>query len=203
MIQMWDSRYSDEDFAYGEQANVYFKEQIQKIKAGKILCPAEGEGRNAVYAATLGWESYAFDQSEEGYKKALALAQKNKVTINYLVGEIDKLSYPENSFDAIVLVYAHFPPHVRKQYHQIISRYLKPGGTLILEGFSINNLELSQNQEASNGPKNPEMLFTEEMIKDDFKNYEIIDLKEEHITLDEGKYHQGEAAVIRFVGKKL
>lgn len=203
MKPMWEDRYSNEEYAYGEDANLYFKTQLQQLEVGKILFPAEGEGRNAVHAAAMGWETYAFDQSVEGCKKALALAHKNKVTIDYIVGEIEKLSYPENSFDVIVLIYAHFPSQVRKQYHQIISRYLKSGGTLILEGFSKHNLKLSQDQEASNGPKDLKMLFSTEEISSDFENFEILELKEELITLDEGPYHQGKASVIRFVGKKL
>lgn len=203
MKQMWDSRYREEGFAYGEQPNVYLEEQIKKIKKGKILFPAEGEGRNAVYAATLDWKVEAFDLSPKGKEKAIQLAEKHKVNINYQVGELSKINYDKESFDVISLIYAHFPPAVRTEYHLALSRYLKKGAYIILEGFSLNNLELSKNLEASNGPKNPEMLFTEDMIRNDFPDFEIIDLKEEYITLDEGKYHQGQAAVIRFVGKKL
>jgi hypothetical protein len=46
------------------------------------------------------------------------------------------------------------------------------------------------------------MLFSKEEIKTDFKNYEILLLKEEEIDLQEGIYHQGRGSVIRFVGKK-
>lgn len=203
MKEMWDSRYSEEGFAYGEEPNIYLKEKIRKLDRGNILFPAEGEGRNAVYAARLGWEVEAFDQSSKGKEKALLLAMEHKVNINYQVGELSQVSYAKDSFDVLSLIYAHFPPTARQKYHQHLSDYLKKGAYIILEGFSKNNLELNKHQEASNGPKNLEMLFSKEMIKNDFPGFEIIELKEQLINLDEGKYHQGKASVIRFMGRKL
>ena len=83
MKEFWDARYKDSAFAFGEEPNEYFKEQISNLKPGKLLMPAEGEGRNAVFAAKLGWDVHAFDQSLNGQKKAMDLALKNKVNINY------------------------------------------------------------------------------------------------------------------------
>lgn len=202
MKKMWDARYGEEDYAYGEAPNAYLKEQLKKLSVGKILFPAEGEGRNAVYAATLGWNVKAFDISKEGYKKAQLLASKHQVKLDYQTGALDQLEYDMESFDALILVYAHFPPHLRNEYHQRLSQYVKTGGIIILEGFSKNNLILSQQQEASNGPKDIKMLFSQEEIAEDFKGFKVLELKEEIITLDEGPYHQGSASVIRFVGKK-
>ena len=92
-LQRWNERYSKEEFAYGEQPNNYLKEQLQRLNTGKILCAAEGEGRNAVFAAKLGWEVSAFDISIEGKNKAMQLAKQNNVTIDYQVGELPALSY--------------------------------------------------------------------------------------------------------------
>src|SRR6187401_2388274 len=89
----WDDRFSQEGFAYGEQPNNYLKEQLEKLNAGTILFPAEGEGRNAVFAAKLGWKVSAFDISAEGKNKALRLAQANNVTIDYQVGQLQVLNY--------------------------------------------------------------------------------------------------------------
>src|SRR6186713_3732560 len=91
--ERWNDRYSNEAFAYGEEPNNFFKEQIEKLNAGTILFPAEGEGRNAVYAAKLGWEAAAFDISAEGKNKALKLAEANNVTIDYKIGELETLNY--------------------------------------------------------------------------------------------------------------
>src|SRR6188768_3982479 len=114
----WNERYSQEDFAYGEAPNHYLKEQLEKLNPGNILFPAEGEGRNAVFAAKLSWNVSAFDISIEGKNKALQLAKANNVTIDYQVGELQTLNYQANQFDAIALIYAHFPADVKSFYHQ-------------------------------------------------------------------------------------
>src|SRR6478609_4052504 len=92
-IDRWNDRYSKNEFAYGEQPNEYLKEQLEKLNVGSILFPAEGEGRNAIFAAKLGWKVSAFDISVEGKNKALRLAQANKVTLDYQVGELQLLNY--------------------------------------------------------------------------------------------------------------
>ena len=109
----WNDRYSKEEFAFGEQPNNYIKEQLEKLTVGTILFPAEGEGRNAVFAAKLGWTVSAFDISVEGKKKAVRLAEAHKVTIDYQVGELQTLNYQPEQFDAIALIYAHFPADIK------------------------------------------------------------------------------------------
>src|SRR5678816_3069114 len=92
-IERWNERYSKEEFAYGQQPNNYLKEQLEKLAVGTILFPAEGEGRNAVFAAKLGWTVSAFDISIEGKNKALRLADANHVMIDYQVGELENLDF--------------------------------------------------------------------------------------------------------------
>src|SRR6476620_1075407 len=99
-IDKWNERYSAEAFAYGEQPNNYLREQLEKLPVGTILFPAEGEGRNAVFAAKLGWTVSAFDISVEGQKKALRLAEANKVVLDYHVGELQTLTFKQEQFDA-------------------------------------------------------------------------------------------------------
>ncbi|MEI9943030.1 MAG: class I SAM-dependent methyltransferase [Chitinophagaceae bacterium] len=103
-VDRWNERYSSAEFAYGEEPNNYLKEQLEKLKPGTLLFPAEGEGRNAVFAAKLGWAVSAFDISEEGKNKALRLATANNVTIDYQVGELQSLNYHTEQFDAIALI---------------------------------------------------------------------------------------------------
>ncbi len=202
MKDKWDDRYSIKEFAYGEQPNNYFKEQLIKIPEGIILLPAEGEGRNAVYAATLGWTVFAFDLSAEGKKKAIQLADKYQVKINYEVGEFQSLNYHVNQFDAIALIYAHFPADKKSGYHKTLATYLRPGGILIFEAFSKNHLSYMSNNEKMGGPKEVEMLFSINEIKADFDNLEIIELAEQEVELNEGLFHVGKGSVIRFVGRK-
>ncbi|MDA3853467.1 MAG: class I SAM-dependent methyltransferase, partial [Bacteroidales bacterium] len=152
MKEMWEARYGEKEFAYGQVPNTYLKEQIAKLARRKILFPAEGEGRNAVYAATQGWEASAFDLSHEGYKKAIALCMKHQVTIDYKIGDLSQLNYEKESFDALALIYAHFPPQLRREYHQLLSTYVKPGGFIILEGYSQNNIALGKKENVTMGP---------------------------------------------------
>ncbi|MBL7708640.1 MAG: class I SAM-dependent methyltransferase [Chitinophagaceae bacterium] len=200
--ERWNERYSKEEFAYGKQPNNYLKEQLEKMDAGKILFPAEGEGRNAVFAAGLGWTVSAFDISTEGKKKAMLLAAANKVTIDYRVGELPALDYKNEEFDAIALIYAHFPAAVKSVYHKTLDNYLRKGGIVIFEAFSKKHMDYLARNEKIGGPKDSGMLFSTDEIKSDFANYEIIELAEKEIELNEGLFHNGRGSVIRFVGRK-
>ncbi len=201
-VDLWNDRYSKEEFAYGEEPNNYLKEQLEKLPVGKILFPAEGEGRNAVFAARLGWTVSAFDISPEGKNKALRLADRNQVTIDYQVGELQTLNYSAGQFDAIALIYAHFPADIKSPYHQTLSKYLRSGGSIIFEAFSKNHLDYISRNKKVGGPKDPAMLFSIDELKSDFPDYEIIELEEKEIELNEGLFHNGTGSVIRFTGRK-
>jgi hypothetical protein len=201
-LERWNERYSQVDFAYGEDPNEYLKEQLSKLQLGSILFPAEGEGRNAVYAAKLGWDVSAFDISIEGKKKAMQLAQKNDVAIDYQVGELKDVSFASLKFDAIALIYAHFPADIKSHYHNAFDKLLKPNGIIIFEAFSKKNLDYVKVNERIGGPKDIEVLCSIAEIKRDFPNYEIIELEEKEVELHEGLYHNGIGSVIRFVGRK-
>ncbi len=202
MKEFWDDRYSKDEFAYGKHPNNYLKEQLEKLEVGSILFPAEGEGRNAVFAATLGWSVSAFDISTEGKNKALRLTESQNVSIDYQVGELNTLNYNNNQFDAIALIYAHFPADIKSQYHKTFDKYLKKGGTIIFEAFSKKHLYYNSVNEKIGGPKDINMLFSIEELKSDFVNYEIVELEEKEIELNEGQFHNGKGSVIRFVGRK-
>jgi hypothetical protein len=197
MKDFWNQRYLDSEYAYGVEPNRFLKEQLSTISKGKTLFPAEGEGRNAVYAAQQGFEVFAFDSSIEGKKKAVILAEKQKVTIEYNVTELDTLNYPENYFDTLILIFAHFPSEIRKQYHQKLLSYLKPNGSIIFEAFSKEQIHLN-----SGGPKQIEMLFSEEEIRTEFPNIDFVQLETVEVNIDEGPFHQGRANVVRFLGTK-
>ncbi|WP_175632529.1 class I SAM-dependent methyltransferase [Pedobacter ghigonis] len=201
-INRWDDRYRTEEFAYGEQPNNYLKEQLEQLNPGTILFPAEGEGRNAVFAAKLGWKVSAFDISAEGKNKAIQLAESNQVSIDYQVVELQHFDYQAEQFDAIALIYAHFPAEIKSAYHKTLDRYLRKGGVIIFEAFSKNHLDYLARNEKVGGPKELDMLFSIEEIKSDFANYEIIALEEKEIVLNEGVFHNGLGSVIRFVGRK-
>ncbi|MFN1215937.1 class I SAM-dependent methyltransferase [Chryseobacterium kwangjuense] len=202
-LDRWNDRYSSQEFAYGTEPNNYLKEQLEKLEPGSILFPAEGEGRNAIFAATKGWNVSAFDISSEGKNKALQLAEQHQVTIDYQVGELETLDFQMEQFDAIALIYAHFPADIKSSIHQMLDRYLRKGGFIIFEAFSKKNLEYVTKNEKVGGPKDIGSLFSVEEIKADFPDYKVIELKEMEIELNEGLFHNGTGSVIRFTGQKL
>lgn len=192
----WDQRYEQQEFVYGEQPNVFFKEQLEKLPPGKLLLPAEGEGRNGVWAACQGWKVTAFDQAAAGRKKALELARKKGVQIHYEVSAAGSFS-TNKQFDVIGLIYAHFPSSERQAIHQQLLEYLRPGGKIIFEAFSKNQLGRS-----SGGPKQADMLFSEAEIRGEFPGVTFEFLREEEVPLSEGPGHQGLGKVMRFIAIK-
>lgn len=197
MKEFWNERYSEKEYAYGTTPNLFLQAHLDSIPKGKILFPAEGEGRNAVYAAQQGFEVEAFDSSEEGKNKGERLAKEKKVNINYHLASLEDIHFEKDYFDAVVLIFAHFPAEVRKQYYQKIFSFLKPNGYLLFEGFGKEQIHLN-----SGGPKQIEMLFSEEEIKNEFPNIDFKFLETLNINLDEGPFHQGKANLVRFVGTK-
>lgn len=197
MNNFWDERFAVEEYVYGTEPNTYFKEQIEKLNPGKLLMPGEGEGRNAVFAATLGWNVTAFDPSIEGKKKAQKLAESKKVQINYLTSSYDDIQLPENEFDCIGLVYTHMPSIKRLKYHQKLISFLKPGGHLIMECFSKEQIHNN-----TGGPKSIDMLFSEEELRADFESLAQLSIVKKEIEFEEGLFHKGKASVIRVVGVK-
>lgn len=195
----WDERYSSEEYIYGTEPNLFFKEQIDKIIVrGKLLLPGEGEGRNAVYAARSGWQVDAFDQSKAAKVKALRLAEKNEVNINYSVTDLINFSPDKNIYKAAAVIFVHLPPYERSKLHKKLISSLAIGGIMILELFSKNQLGKD-----SGGPEDISMLSSIEEIHNDFKDLKIILLEERNLYLNEGDKHSGEASVVRFVGEKL
>jgi SAM-dependent methyltransferase len=193
----WNSRYASRDFVYGIEPNNFLKDSLSLIKPGKLLLPAEGEGRNAVFAAKLGFQVTAFDTSIEGMKKALQLAKKNEVNINYLNESYESIDFPENTFDAVALIFAHMPPAMRREYHRKLISFLHPDGLLILQGFSKDQINYS-----SGGPREIDLLFSEEELAGDFSEMKKLEIKSELTLLSEGEFHQGPAAVINLLGNK-
>lgn len=198
----WDNRYKDHEFAYGKAPNSFFEVWLKKFEPGAVLMPADGEGRNGVFAAQLGWNVTSFDLSKEGQSKALQLAKERGVTLQYLVGEQAQLGLEKEKFDAIGLIYAHVSAEKKSIFHRELNDYLRPGGIVIFEAFSKKHLHFRNLDPKVGGPDDLNMLFSKSEIMADFENYDILMLEEEEIILNEGKYHNGRGSVIRFVGRK-
>ncbi|MBT3302576.1 MAG: class I SAM-dependent methyltransferase [Bacteroidetes bacterium] len=197
MKELWNQRYAEDEYIYGTAPNMLVKEFIDQAEAGKILFAAEGEGRNAVYAAKHNWQVDAVDYSEEGRKKALLLAKQENVTINYTVSDILNYELEENKYDAIALIYFHMPPTIRQEIHQRMINALKPKGHILLMAFDkkqINN--------DSGGPKKIELLYNKELIEDDFKGLNFLKFEEKELHLEEGTFHSGISDNILLIAQK-
>ncbi len=192
---IFDKMYQAEEYAYGIIPNSYFKDKIDSLIPGKILLAAEGEGRNAVYAASKGWEVYCFDISAYGKTKALKLAAQTGVKLNYELTEMENLTYALASFDVVALIYTPL-------LHSKLIKYLKPGGRLIFEGFSKEQTVINQKDPFAGGPREASQLFNYAQMKEAFQDLTARESYETQVFLDEGIYHQGLSSLLRFYGTK-
>ena len=189
----WDARYEDEAYAYGTEPNAYFRQQLDLLPPGRLLLLAEGEGRNAVYAAKRGWQVTAVDFSDEGRAKALRLAVAQGVRLDYQVADLTALGWLRPGYyDAVGLIYAHLGPADRRAVHAAAAASLAPGGHLILEAFSPRQLGLP-----SGGPKSAEMLCEPATLAEDFAGLNILENHALGVVLHEGSFHAGPANVVR------
>lgn len=195
--EFWNDRFSTDEYIYGEEPNEFFKDFIDKNYPGKLLLLGEGEGRNAVYAASKGWDVDAVDFSEKAKYKALKLAEKYLVKINYIISDINDYNFSENEYDLVGLFFIHLNAEERNRIHKKIITSIKSGGKIILEAFNKNQINNS-----SGGPKDINLLYDERDLLESFNGIEILFLKSLSVELNEGNYHKGKADIIRFIGMK-
>ncbi|MBN1599001.1 MAG: class I SAM-dependent methyltransferase [Bacteroidales bacterium] len=196
MKEHWNERYSVNGLVYGDIPNEYFTEFIRKVTPGTLLLPAEGEGRNAVFAAQQGFKVYAVDFSEVAREKALRKAKNKNVKILYENADI-RYWNTDIKFNYIAIIYMHLLPDFRSKVHKKMVDILSPGGQIILEVFSKNQIKYK-----TGGPQNPDMLYNKQVLHDDFKNLDIKEILEKEINLDEGEFHKGKASIIQMKAEK-
>lgn len=198
---MWDQRYTEAGFAYGTAANDFLKSEYAKIpKGGQVLCLAEGEGRNAVFLARQGYVVTAVDQSSVGLEKAQRFAAEHGVTITTVVADLADYDLGSEAWDGIVSITAHVPAALRKNLHSQAVRALKPGGVFILEAYTEQQLETTGR---GGPPASQKQLFMSlEELKIELKGLQFVVDAEVKRYISEGKYHQGESAVVQVVACK-
>jgi SAM-dependent methyltransferase len=194
----WDQRFAEPEFVYGKEPNRYFQNLIDTLSPGRLLLPAEGQGRNAAYAASFGWEVDAFDSSTVARERALELAHENKVAFNYSISDLASFDAGADRYDLIALIFVHMPPELRMLVHRRLLQWLEPGGYILIEAFGKEQLQYK-----SGGPQNEAMLFSSEILQADFGGLNLLELSEVKDTLTEGKYHNGEAALVRMIAQKV
>ena len=191
----WNSRYAEPGYAYGTEPNAFLVSQKKYLKpGGKALAVADGEGRNGVWLAQQGLDVLSVDASEVGLRKTQELAADRGVAIRTEKVDLTTWKWPEQKFDVVAAIFIHFPPEVRARMHRRMFEALKPGGVLILEAFTPEQLTYK-----SGGPPVAEMLYTADMLRTDFAGGEILFIEETIAELTEGNYHRGAGAVVRLV----
>lgn len=198
---MWDQRYSEEGFAYGTEPNDFLKTEFARIRTGgRVLCLAEGEGRNAVFLAEKGYLVTAVDQSPVGLRKADGLAAERGVAITTVAADLAAFDFGKDAWDGIVSIAAHVPPPLRKQVHRKAAKSLKTGGILILEAYTARQLDMP----GSGGPPSSqkELFMSLAELETELQGLEITLGAELDRIISEGRYHRGQSAVVQLVARK-
>lgn len=195
----WDARYAGSDYLFGTQPNQFLHQHAAVWPAGsRILCVADGEGRNSVWLARLGMQVEAFDVSPVGVEKARQLAARHGVSVHYDVADCDSWSWPAAQYDGIAAIFIQFAdPVMRARLFERMRRSLKPGGILLLQGYTPQQLVYK-----TGGPPELSHLYTRELLAQAFAGMEILELQEYEAELDEGSRHIGRSALIGLVARQ-
>ncbi|QDV66290.1 class I SAM-dependent methyltransferase [Crateriforma conspicua] len=192
----WNDRFSDSEYAYGTEPNGFLVRQASRV-SDPVLSIAEGEGRNAVYLAGKGHSVHAVDGSKVGLAKAVKLANQNGVQISTEVADLSDYEPAESAFGSIISIYAHLDGSIRRRLYPLLVQALKPGGILILEAYSENQIG-----RGTGGPANVDLLMSCSKIEQEFGILETVLLHETEREVHEGKFHTGTASVIQYVGRR-
>ncbi len=197
----WDEKFDRPDYRYGTEPNQFVADALPELidTGQQVLCVGDGEGRNGVWCARQGYQTTSLEPSAVGIEKIEALADEHRVQITTIHDRMPSDRVDDEAFDAVVLTFVHAPEPTRKQIHRASVAALKPGGVIVLEGFTLDQ---RRNDRTSGGPPNIDLMFTEQILRDDFDGLEFELLAEMTVQLDEGDGHRGPADVVRMIARK-
>jgi SAM-dependent methyltransferase len=198
---MWNRRFegAGSGLLFGTEPNTWLTQQSHLWRAGeRVLSVADGEGRNSAWLAAQGLKVDAFDIAERGVAKAREFAAARGAEVNYAVADVDALAWPESLYDGVAAIFIQFAdPAMRTRLFANLLRCLKPGGWLVLQGYTPKQLEYR-----TGGPPFVENLYTVRLLREAFKGQCIVAMREYEDVLDEGKGHSGRSALIGMVLRK-
>ncbi|GLI38793.1 methyltransferase domain-containing protein [Geobacter hydrogenophilus] len=194
---MWNERYSQPGFAYGTAPNDFLVSVTDIIPLGKILSLAEGEGRNAVYLASRGYDVVAVDSSGVGMGKAKQFALDCGVTIATVVADLRDFHIAPESWEGIVSIYCHLPSAIRVPLHKSVVNGLKCGGVFVLEAFSLRQIGYG-----TGGPQSEDMLMSLDALRQELAGLRLIHAVETEREVLEGRHHTGMASIVQIVAVK-
>ncbi len=196
---MWNERYSKAGYLFGTEPALFLRKHKAYLTAGaKVLAVADGEGRNSTYMAEQGLDVVAMDGSYIAIEKARALAMSRKVTVDFHEADIAAWDWTENQFDMVVAIFIQFVgPAQRNDIFAGIKRTLKPGGLVMVHGYTPEQVELG-----TGGPRNVENMYTDETLSQAFADFGLLELRSYHQEIDEGEGHSGQSALIDLIARK-
>ncbi len=197
--EMWNKRFSEEGYLFGTEPNAWLREHGGIWQDGqRVLCVADGEGRNSVWLASRGLKVDAFDISDVGVAKARKLALDHAVTVNFSVHSSDTYPWPQQTYDGVVAIFVQFAgPAMRARLFANISACLKPGGIFVLQGYTPQQLEYG-----TGGPPQVSHLYTQEMLREALTDFQMLVLNEYEAELNEGATHVGRSALVGAVARR-
>lgn len=195
----WNARFAGDDFAFGTEPNTWLRERAGALPAGgRVLCVADGEGRNSVWLARQGFAVDAFDLSERGVAKARRFAASHGVTVNHAVADGDRLAWPQAVYDGVVAIFVQYAtPAERARLFANMARCLRPGGVLMLLGYTPKQLVYR-----TGGPGIDSHLYTEALLRQAFAGLAIERIEEFDAELAEGSSHRGMSALMGLVARR-
>jgi SAM-dependent methyltransferase len=203
----WNQRYAGDGYHFGTEPNAWLARHAGVWHAGeRVLCVADGEGRNSVWLAQRGLQVQAFDIAEVGLQKARRLAQERGVAVDFVLADVDAYTWPDAPdagqpdlrFDGVAAIFVQFAhPELRARMFDRIVRALRPDGRLVLQGYTPRQL-----QYRTGGPPQLEHLYTEAMLREAFAALQIDVLEDYEAEVDEGAGHRGRSALIGLVARK-
>lgn len=196
----WNRRFAGDDYLFGTAPNLWLREQAHHWQAGqRVLCVADGEGRNSVWLARRGLQVEAFDIAEHGVAKARRLAAAQGATVDFQVASCDDYAWPQAAFDGVAAIFVQFAdPAMRERLFTNIVQSLKPGGVLVLQGYTPKQLDYR-----TGGPPVLSHLYTEALLRQALAGMEIDELREYEADISEGSGHKGHSALIGLVARRL
>jgi SAM-dependent methyltransferase len=197
MNNLWDERYSQSEYVYGKAPNDFLVKSIKSLPQGRVLCLAEGQGRNAVYLASQGYTVTGVDASAVGLAKAQELAVERGVNIETIVADLNAFKIEPDTWDAIVSIFCHLPPQLRANIHRQSVAGLRAGGVLVLEAYTPRQLAFK-----TGGPPTVELMMDAATLTQELYGLEFQHLIEIDRDIYEGNYHCGKGAVVQVIALK-
>ena len=195
----WDARFSGDGFLFGTEPNEFLVRCRDLLPPGRrVLCVADGEGRNSVWLAEQGLVVDAFDRSPVGVAKAGRLADERGVEVRFDVADVDAWTWPAERYDVVVAIFIQFaPPDQRQRLFARAFSALRPGGLLLLEGYGVEQLGYG-----TGGPPEPDQLYTEGQLRSELAAFAIERLDAYDVDVREGPAHSGMSALIDVVARR-